>query len=96
MTGPTRAEVAAMVDHTLLRTDATHADVLAAVAEAAELGVCSVCVSPSMLPLPALHLLRDLAAQADDGHGLLVQALRIPLVGHTGGLGLRGAGYVGL
>lgn len=54
MTGPTRAEVAAMVDHTLLRTDATHADVLAAVAEAAELGVCSVCVSPSMLPLPAL------------------------------------------
>jgi len=43
-----------MVDHTLLRTDATHAEVMALVAEATELGVFSVCVSPSMLPVPGL------------------------------------------
>ncbi len=54
MTWPTRAEVAAIVDHTLLRTDATHADVLALIAEAADLGAFSVCVSPAMLPLPTL------------------------------------------
>ena len=54
MRGPTRADIAAMVDHTLLRTDATHAEVMALVAEATELGVFSVCVSPSMLPVPGL------------------------------------------
>ncbi len=49
-----RATLAAMIDHTLLRTDASHADVLALVEEATDLGVYSVCVSPSMLPLPDL------------------------------------------
>lgn len=39
-----------MVDHTLLKPEATTADVEALVAEAAELGVYSVCVSPSMIP----------------------------------------------
>ncbi len=47
---PTRAEVAAMVDHTLLKTDATPAAIAALVAEGRELGVFSVCVSPNMLP----------------------------------------------
>jgi deoxyribose-phosphate aldolase len=50
----TRAELARLVDHTLLRTDASHADVLALVAEACDLGAYSVCVSPSMLPVPDL------------------------------------------
>ena len=50
----TRAELARLVDHTLLRTDASHADVLALVAEARDLGAYSVCVSPSMLPVPDL------------------------------------------
>ena len=50
----TRAELARLVDHTLLRTDASHADVLALVAEASDLGAYSVCVSPSMLPVPDL------------------------------------------
>ena len=50
----TRAELARLVDHTLLRTDASHADVLALVAEARDLGVYAVCVSPSMLPVPDL------------------------------------------
>jgi deoxyribose-phosphate aldolase len=47
----TRAQVAAMVDHTLLKPEATDADVAALVAEAAELGVYAVCVSPSMVPV---------------------------------------------
>ena len=50
---PTRSDLARMVDHTLLKTDATPAQVDALVAEARELGVYSVCVSPSMLPLTA-------------------------------------------
>ena len=50
----TRAELARLVDHTLLRTDASHADVLALVAEARDLGAYAVCVSPSMLPVPDL------------------------------------------
>lgn len=48
---PTRAQVAAMVDHTLLKPEATPADVAALVAEARSLGVLAVCVSPSALPL---------------------------------------------
>ena len=47
----TRSELAAMIDHTLLKPEATDADVRALVAEAAELGTYSVCVSPSMLPI---------------------------------------------
>lgn len=45
-----RAELAHMVDHTLLAPTATPADVAALVAEGADLGVYSVCVSPSMIP----------------------------------------------
>jgi deoxyribose-phosphate aldolase len=47
---PTRDQVAALVDHTLLKPEATAADVAATAAEAAKLGVCAVCVSPSMVP----------------------------------------------
>lgn len=50
---PTRNQVAALVDHTLLKPEATAADVAAVVAEAAELGVYAVCVSPSMVPVAA-------------------------------------------
>lgn len=41
---PTRAQLAAFVDHTLLKPEATAADVAALVTEAAELGVYAVCV----------------------------------------------------
>jgi deoxyribose-phosphate aldolase len=44
-------DVAAIIDHTLLKPEATPADVAALIAEAAELGTYSVCVSPSMLPI---------------------------------------------
>ncbi|NUS42627.1 MAG: deoxyribose-phosphate aldolase [Mycobacteriaceae bacterium] len=50
---PTRADVAAMIDHTLLKPEATAADVAELVAEARELGCFAVCVSPSMLPVAA-------------------------------------------
>lgn len=47
-----RTDLAQLVDHTLLAPTATPADVAALAAEAAELGTYSICVSPSMLPLP--------------------------------------------
>jgi deoxyribose-phosphate aldolase len=47
----TRAELARMVDHTLLKPEATPADVEALCVEANALGVFSVCISPSFLPL---------------------------------------------
>ncbi|AEE46979.1 deoxyribose-phosphate aldolase [Cellulomonas fimi] len=55
------AGLARLVDHTLLKPEATVADVQALVEEAARLGVYSVCVSPSFLPLdtsaaPGLHV----------------------------------------
>ncbi|MCB9441627.1 MAG: deoxyribose-phosphate aldolase [Mycolicibacterium sp.] len=50
-----RAAVAALIDHTLLKPEATPAQVDALVAEAAALGVFSVCVSPNMLPIRAPH-----------------------------------------
>lgn len=61
----TRERVAALVDHTLLKPEATAADVVALVTEAVELGVYAVCVSPSMVPV---------AVAAADG-GVLVAAV---------------------
>jgi len=49
-TGLTRDQLAALVDHTLLKPEATAAEVAAVADEAAALGVCTVCVSPSMVP----------------------------------------------
>ena len=43
--------IASIIDHTLLKPEATAADVDALVAEAVERGTFSVCVSPSMLPV---------------------------------------------
>ena len=45
----TRAEVAALVDHTLLKPEATDADIAALLADAAALGVFAVCVYPTMV-----------------------------------------------
>lgn len=47
--GYSRDAVAARIDHTLLKPEATHADVVALLDEAAELEVFAVCVSPSMV-----------------------------------------------
>jgi deoxyribose-phosphate aldolase len=48
-----RAAVARLLDHTLLAPEATSHDVGRLCAEAVELGVGAVCVSPARLPLPA-------------------------------------------
>ncbi|WP_151640945.1 deoxyribose-phosphate aldolase [Corynebacterium sp. 11A] len=48
-----RAELARYIDHTLLKPEATRADFEALAAEAGELGVFSICVSPSELPISA-------------------------------------------
>ena len=45
--------IARMIDHTLLRPEATRPEVEELCREAAGLGVFAVCVSPSMLPLGA-------------------------------------------
>ena len=53
-TDPTRwprTDVARLVDHTLLKPEASAADVAALCEEARALGVLAVCVSPSMLPV---------------------------------------------
>jgi deoxyribose-phosphate aldolase len=47
----TRAELARMIDHTLLAPEATGADVSKLAREAGELGVGAICISPSRLPL---------------------------------------------
>jgi deoxyribose-phosphate aldolase len=44
-----RDAVASLIDHTLLKPEATEADVVALLAEADELDVCAVCVSPTMV-----------------------------------------------
>jgi deoxyribose-phosphate aldolase len=50
---PGREELAAVIDHTLLKPEATPADVVIAVSEASALEVYAVCVSPSMVPVAA-------------------------------------------
>lgn len=58
------AELTRLVDHTLLKPEATRADVEALITEAAELGTYSICVSPNMLD-----------AKVPDGSGLKVAAV---------------------
>jgi deoxyribose-phosphate aldolase len=50
MTAPI-ADLATFIDHTLLKPEATRADVERLIAEGAELGTYSVCISPSFLPV---------------------------------------------
>ncbi len=52
----TRAALAACIDHTLLAPEATAADVIALCAEAVELEVGAVCVSPSLVAVAAAHV----------------------------------------
>lgn len=46
-----RPTLAAMIDHTLLRPEATADEVVHLCEEATDLGVAAVCVSPSLLPI---------------------------------------------
>ncbi|MDG4663477.1 deoxyribose-phosphate aldolase [Mycobacterium sp. 236(2023)] len=49
----TRAHVAALVDHTLLKPEASEADIAVLVREAADLDVFAVCVSPTLVAAAA-------------------------------------------
>ena len=73
----TRTELARLIDHTLLRTDASHADVLALVAEGLDLGVYAVCVSPSMLPVPDLPAALRLATVCGFPSGKHTTAMKV-------------------
>jgi deoxyribose-phosphate aldolase len=53
---PSRAELAAMIDHTLLAPEASDRDVAALCREAVELGVCAACVSAARVPAAARAL----------------------------------------
>jgi deoxyribose-phosphate aldolase len=70
------ASIARFVDHTLLRPEATAAEVANLVTEAAVLGAYSVCVSPSMLPLPVPDALKVavVCGFPSGAHGTAVKA----------------------
>ena len=51
-----RQTLAKMIDHTLLKPEATVADVIALCEEAAELGTFSVCVSPTFVTTAVAHV----------------------------------------
>ncbi|GAA1457472.1 deoxyribose-phosphate aldolase [Williamsia maris] len=81
----TRRQVAAIVDHTLLKPEATRADAEATVAEAAELGVAAVCLSPSMLPIDTGHQATCVVAGFPSGkHHSLVKAAEARLAVDSG------------
>jgi deoxyribose-phosphate aldolase len=54
-----RAEFAKLVDHTLLKPEAVPGDIKALAAEAVELGVYAVCVSPSMVAVASAVIPRN-------------------------------------
>jgi deoxyribose-phosphate aldolase len=70
------ADLAQMIDHTLLRPDATPAEVAALVDEALKVGAYSVCVSPSMLPLavPASLKVATVCGFPSGKHAAVVKA----------------------
>jgi deoxyribose-phosphate aldolase len=70
------ADLAQMIDHTLLRPDATPAEVAALVDEALAVGAYSVCVSPSMLPLavPASLKVATVCGFPSGKHAAVVKA----------------------
>jgi deoxyribose-phosphate aldolase len=63
----TRAELARMIDHTLLEPEATDDDVARLAKEADQLGVGAICISPSRLPLAPEVLAPGIAVAAVAG-----------------------------
>jgi len=74
-----------MVDHTLLAPEATRDDALACVAEANDLGVLAVCLSPSMLPIDTGSVRPCVVAGFPSGkHHSLVKAAEARLAVDSG------------
>jgi len=71
----TRVELAALVDHTLLRPEASANDVRSLCAEALELGVFSVCVSPTFVALARQEL--------EDGDVAVASVVGFPSGAHS-------------
>ncbi|MFC9964843.1 deoxyribose-phosphate aldolase [Nocardia ignorata] len=85
MTSLTRADVAAMIDHTLLAPEATPDQVNDLIAEARELGVYAICVSPSMLPVRAPGLVVATVAGFPSGkHHSLIKGAEARLAVDSG------------
>ncbi|MEU5759158.1 deoxyribose-phosphate aldolase [Nocardia sp. NPDC047648] len=81
----TRAEVAAMIDHTLLAPEATPAEVDVLIEDARALGVLAICVSPSMLPVRAPGLVVATVAGFPSGkHHSLVKGAEARLAVEQG------------
>ncbi len=74
-----------MIDHTLLAPEATADDVAALVAEARQLGVYAVCVSPAMLPVRAPGLVVATVAGFPSGkHHSLIKGAEARLAAEQG------------
>jgi deoxyribose-phosphate aldolase len=71
-----RDQVAALVDHTLLKPEATEADVIRLAEEAAALGVFAICVSPSMVPAAVRAGTQKLCAVVGFPSGKHVSAIK--------------------
>ncbi|MGW5452028.1 deoxyribose-phosphate aldolase [Nocardia sp. NPDC003979] len=85
MTSLTRADVAAMIDHTLLAPEATQDQVNDLIAEARKLGVYAICVSPSMLPVRAPGLVVATVAGFPSGkHHSLIKGAEARLAVDSG------------
>jgi len=56
-----RVELAKLVDHTLLKAEATETDIIALCTEANELGTFSVCVSPTFVALAKANVVKSIA-----------------------------------
>jgi len=84
-TNLTRAAVAAMVDHTILKPETTRAEAEATVTEGLDLGVYAICLSPSMLPIDTGTAETCVVAGFPSGkHHSLVKAAEARLAVDTG------------
>jgi len=54
--GPTGGPIASLIDHTLLRPEATRADIVKLCGEARQYGFATVCINPYWVPLAASEL----------------------------------------
>ena len=71
-----RADVAARIDHTLLKPESTAVDVVALAREADALGVVAICVSPSMVPIAKPVSSQKLCAVAGFPSGKHLSAIK--------------------
>lgn len=83
---PTRDQVAKMIDHTLLKPEATPDQVEALIKDAEALGTYSVCISPSLLPVstPESVKLAVVCGFPSGAHAAEVKAAEAKLAAEAG------------